>query len=78
MLLNLIPVISFWFSINIIIRSVQTNNVNGGGRRSQVERNLSLRRKRRRSNVFEMEAKDTITSILLIKPVRVSHGKDRH
>src|SRR5438132_4923291 len=36
---------------------------------------LSLRRKRSSPNVFEMAATETITSIILIKLIRVSLGK---
>src|SRR5262249_58803832 len=39
---------------------------------------LSLRRKRSSPNVFEMAATETITSIILIKLIRVSLGTVRH
>src|SRR5690606_17372097 len=41
-------------------------------------RKLSLRRKRSSPNVFEMAATETITSIILIKLIRVSLGTVRH
>src|SRR2546429_378662 len=43
-----------------------------------MARKLSLRRKRSRPNVFEMAATETITSIILIKLIRVSLGTVRH
>src|SRR5438876_10367278 len=39
---------------------------------------FSLRRKRSSPNVFEMAATETITSIILIKLIRVSLGTVRH
>src|SRR5438128_4348583 len=46
--------------------------------RSHLARKLSLRRKRSSPNVFEMAATETITSIILIKLIRVSLGTVRH
>src|SRR5439155_16681429 len=46
--------------------------------RSSDLRKLSLRRKRSSPNVFEMAATETITSIILIKLIRVSLGTVRH
>src|SRR5262249_60496215 len=43
-----------------------------------LARKLSLRRKRSSPNVFEMAATETITSIILIKFIRVSLGTVRH
>src|SRR5206468_9934997 len=43
-----------------------------------LARKLSLRRKRSSPNVFEMAATETITSIILIKLIRVSLGTVRH
>src|SRR5258708_34511252 len=43
-----------------------------------ISRKLSLRRKRSSPNVFEMAATETITSIILIKLIRVSLGTVRH
>src|SRR4051812_49968242 len=52
----------------------QTHNVNRCGRSRHLARKLSLRRKRSSPNVFEMAATETITSIILIKLIRVSRG----
>src|SRR5205814_1724156 len=46
--------------------------------RKHLARKLSLRRKRSSPNVFEMAATETITSIILIKLIRVSLGTVRH
>src|SRR5262249_57110418 len=54
--------------------SLQTHNVNRCGRSRHLARKLSLRRKRSSPNVFEMAATETITSIILIKLIRVSLG----
>src|SRR5207302_572559 len=56
----------------------QTHNVNRCGRSRHLARKLSLRRKRSSPNVFEMAATETITSIILIKLIRVSLGTVRH
>src|SRR5207244_5132233 len=53
-------------------------NVNRCGRSRHLARKLSLRRKRSSPNVFEMAATETITSIILIKLIRVSLGTVRH
>src|SRR5262249_58456271 len=42
-----------------------------------LARKLSLRRKRSSPNVFEMAATETITSIILIKLIRVSRSEER-
>src|SRR5437588_167427 len=47
------------------------------GRSRHLARKLSLRRKRSSPNVFEMAATETITSIILIKLIRVSLGTVR-
>src|SRR3546814_2649643 len=47
------------------------------GRRRHLARKLSLRKKRSSPNVFEMAATETITSIILIKLIRVSFGTVR-
>src|SRR5467141_4226812 len=65
-------------SMQISISSLQTHNVNRWGRSRYLARKLSLRRKRSRPNVFEMAATETITSIILIKLIRVSLGTVRH
>src|SRR5690606_28000865 len=62
----------------ISISSLQTHNVNRCGSSRHLPRKLSLRRKRSSPNVFEMAATETITTILLIKLIRVSHGTVRH
>src|SRR5256884_693500 len=62
----------------ISISSLQTHNVNRCGRSRHLARKLSLRRKRSSPNVFEMAATETITSIILIKLIRVSLGTVRH
>src|SRR5262245_14983082 len=54
------------------------HNVNRCGRSRHLARKLSLRRKRSSPNVFEMAATETITSIILIKLIRVSLGTVRH
>src|SRR5437763_49052 len=64
--------------IQISISSLQTHNVNRCGRSRHLARKLSLRRKRSSPNVFEMAATETITSIILIKLIRVSLGTVRH
>src|SRR5690349_1035892 len=65
-------------SMQISISSLQTHNVNRCGRSRHLARKLSLRRKRSSPNVFEMAATETITSIILIKLIRVSLGTVRH
>src|SRR5262245_65967499 len=64
--------------LQISISSLQTHNVNRCGRSRHLARKLSLRRKRSSPNVFEMAATETITSIILIKLIRVSLGTVRH
>src|SRR5690606_10465823 len=68
----------FLVSMQISISSLQTHNVNRCGRSRHLARKLSLRRKRSSPNVFEMAATETITSIILIKLIRVSLGTGRH
>src|SRR3989442_10784823 len=65
-------------SMQISISRLQTHNVNRCGRSRHLARKLSLRRKRSSPNVFEMAATETITSIILIKLIRVSLGTVRH
>src|SRR5205823_11438181 len=48
------------------------------GRSRHLARKLSLRRKRSSPNVFEMASTETITSIILIKLIRVSLCTVRH
>src|SRR5271167_5124315 len=76
-MVTLHEVITFLVSMQISISSLQTHNVNRCGRSRHLARKLSLRRKRRSPNVFEMAATETITSIILIKLIRVSLGTVR-
>src|SRR5437588_288841 len=77
-MVTLHEVITFSVSMQISISSLQTHNVNRCGRSRHLARKLSLRRKRSSPNVFEMAATETITSIILIKLIRVSLGTVRH
>src|SRR5688500_20285247 len=77
-MVTLHEVITFLVSMQISISSMQTHNVNRCGRSRHLARKLSRRRKRSSPNVFEMAATETITSIILIKRVRVSLGTVRH
>src|SRR5499425_2495191 len=71
-MVTLHEVITFLVSMQISISSLQTHNVNRCGRSRHFARKLSLRRKRSSPNVFEMAATETITSIILIKLIRVN------
>src|SRR5438445_237360 len=77
-MVTLHEVITFLVSMQISISSLQTHNVNRCGRSRHLARKLSLRRKRSSPNVFETAATETITSIILIKLIRVSLGTVRH
>src|SRR5262245_65835481 len=77
-MVTLHEVMTFLVSMQISISSLQTHNVNRCGRSRHLARKLSLRRKRSSPNVFEMAATETITSIILIKLIRVSLGTVRH
>src|SRR5438067_4405002 len=77
-MVTLHEVITFLVSMQISISSLQTHNVNRCGRSRHLARKLSLRRKRSSPNVFEMAATETITSIILIKLIRVSLATVRH
>src|SRR3989454_1052226 len=77
-MVTLHEVITFLVSMQISISSLQTHNLNRCGRSRHLARKLSLRRKRSSPNVFEMAATETITSIILIKLIRVSLGTVRH
>src|SRR5437016_1794779 len=77
-MVTLHEVITFLVSMQISISSLQTHNVNRCDRSRHLARKLSLRRKRSSPNVFEMAATETITSIILIKLIRVSLGTVRH
>src|SRR5256885_1533243 len=71
-------VITFLVSMQISISSLQTHNVNRCGRSRHLARKLSLRRKRSSANVIEIEASETITSMILIKLIRVRLGTVSH
>lgn len=71
-------VIKLLVSMKIRIRRLKKNNVNRCGRSSNLERKISIRRKRRSKNVFEMEEKEKIKRIILIKIIRVRIGKVRN
>src|SRR5438477_11200243 len=77
-MVTLHEVITFLVSMQISISSLQTHHVNRCGRRRHLAKKLSLRRKRSSQNVFEMAATETITSIVLIKLIRVSLDTVRH
>src|SRR5579884_4522872 len=77
-MVTLHEVITFLVSMQISISSLQTHNVNRGGRSRHLARKPSLRRKRSSPHVFEMAATETITSLILIKLLRVSLGTVRH
>src|SRR6267142_3420176 len=77
-MVTLHEVITFLVSMKISISSLQTHNVNRCGRSRHLARKLSLRRKRSSPNVLEMAATETITSIILIKLIRVSLDTGRH
>src|SRR5690625_3628136 len=77
-MVTLHEVITFLVSMQSSISSLQTPNVNRCGRSRRLARKLSLRRKRSSPNVFDMAATETITSIILIKLIRVSLGTVRH
>src|SRR5437899_12052137 len=68
----------YTLSLHDALPILQTHNVNRCGRSRHLARKLSLRRKRSSPNVFEMAATETITSIILIKLIRVSLGTVRH
>src|SRR5471030_3173428 len=75
-MVTLHEVITFLVSMQISISSLQTHNVNSCGRSRHLARKLRLRRKRSSPNVFEMAASETITSIILIKLIRVNRAKE--
>src|SRR5579862_9658953 len=77
-MVTLHEVITFLVSMQISISSLQTHNVHRRGRSRHLARKLSLRRTRSSPNVFDMAATETITSIILIKLIRVSLGTVRH
>src|SRR5690625_1396476 len=71
-------VFTFLVSMQISISSLQTHNVNIYGSSRYLVITLSIRRMRDIPIVFEMAATETITSIILIKLIRVSLGTVRH
>src|SRR5438045_3733273 len=77
-MVTLHEVFTFLVSMQIRISSLQTHNVTRCGRSRHLARELSLRRKRSRSNVFERASTETITSIILIKLSSVSSGTVTH
>src|SRR6266516_5239512 len=77
-MVTLHKVITFFVSMHISISSLQSHNVNRCGRSRHLARKLSLRMKQSSPNVFEMAATETITSIILIKLIRVNLGTVRH
>src|SRR5476651_2870586 len=77
-MVTLHEVITLLVSIEISISSLQTHNVNRCCRSRHLAREVSLRRKRSSPNVFERTTTETITSIILIKLIRVSLGTVRH
>src|SRR5579859_8222672 len=64
--------------ISYAVFCLKKKKKNRCGRSRHLERKLSLRRKLSSPNVFEMAATETITSIILIKLIRVSLGTVRH
>src|SRR2546430_2651220 len=74
-MVTLHEVITVLVRMQISISSLQNHNVNRCGRSRHLARKLSLRRKRSSPNVFEMAATETITSIILLKLIRVSIGR---
>src|SRR5260370_34396277 len=70
-------VMTFLVSMQVSISRLQTYKVNRCGRSRHLARKLRLRRKRSSPSVFEMAATETISSIILIKLIRVSLGTVR-
>src|SRR3546814_7902175 len=75
---TLYEVITVLVSMPVSISSLQSHNVNRCGRGRHLARKLSRRRSRSSLNVVVMAATETITSIILIKLIRVSLGTVRH
>src|SRR2546430_13916826 len=65
-------------SMQSSISSVQTHKANRRGRSRHLARKLSRRRKRSSPNVLERAAPETITSIIVIKLIRLSRGTVSH
>src|SRR5436305_1974127 len=77
-MVTLHEVITVLFGMHIGVNSLPTQTDDRLVRSRHLARKLSLRRKRSSPNVFEMAATETITSIILIKLIRVSLGTVRH
>src|SRR4051794_9467636 len=73
-MVTLHEVITFLVSMQISISSLQTHNVNRCGRSRHLARKLSLRRNRSSPHVFQMGATGTLTSLIMIKLIRVTLG----
>src|SRR2546430_2292545 len=71
-------VITFLVSMQLSISRLQTYIVYSCVRSRQLARKRSLRRKRSNPNCFEKAATETITSIIVIKLIKVSLGTVRH
>src|SRR5437870_1317596 len=77
-MVTLHEVITFLPRMQFTISSFQTLNVNRVVRGRHLAAKLSLRGSRGIQKVLEMVATETITSIILIKLIRVSLGTVRH
>src|SRR5258708_33041902 len=77
-MVTLHEVITFLVSMQISISSLQTHNVNRCGRSGHLARKLGLRRKGGGPNVFKMAETETITSIILLRLLRVTFGTVSH
>src|SRR2546426_1157982 len=77
-MVTLHEVITVLVSMQISISSLKTHNVNRCGRSRHLARKLRLSSKRISPHVVEMAARETITSMILIKLIRVSLGTVRH
>src|SRR5260221_217392 len=64
--------------MRVLIRKKKNNDVYRWGVSRDLARKIKIRRKRSSPNVFEMAATETITSIILIKLIRVSVGIVSH
>src|SRR4051794_2922759 len=77
-MVTLHEVITFLVSMQISISSLQTHNVNRGGRSRHLAKKLSLKKKRSSPNVCDMASTETITNIIVIKPISDRLGTVRH
>src|SRR5260370_41182556 len=71
-------VITFLVSMQISISSLQTHNVNRGGRSRHLSTKLSLRRQRSTPNVFDVAPPEPLTYTILIKLIRLRLGTHSH